>query len=198
MSQLIPLPNFFKKAQKIKKEKMDKPKRDSRKKKSGKATPVTELPPLTPIEQQVPRTFAAIASLATDFTKNVKEEQDTAEKLVILKNGIQDSVKSLISLSFEKAEVNDLITNDPTFQHLQFFDPSAIFTSDLDTLQVAKVLSMLTTMQTTLTNLANKPSPPISNPKTDEKSLARLEKVSFHLIEKISTWNSRNNVHFSW
>ena len=155
----------------------DKPKRDGRKKKSDKATPVTDLPPMTPIDQSKPRTFAAIATQATNFTKTVKEEQDTAEKLTILKNGIHEAVKSFISLSFEKAEVNDLITNDPAFQHLQFFDQSAIFTSDLDTLQVARVLSMLTTIQSTLTGLTNKPIQTVSNPKTDDKTISRLEKV---------------------
>ena len=155
----------------------DKPKRDSRKKKSEKATPTTDLPPMTPIEQAQPRTFAAIATLATNFTKTAKEEQDSAEKLNILKNGIQNTVKSLISLSFEKSEVNDLITNDPAFQHLQFFDPSAIFTSDLDSLQVARVLSMLTSIQDTLTGLSKKPIQSVSNPKTDDKTVTRLEKV---------------------
>ena len=174
MSKIIPLPNFYKQSEKAKKEKImqEKQKRESRKKKADQPS---EPPPLTEVDQSKPRTFASITTLANNFTKKVKEEQNTAEKLVLLKNGIHGALKSFISIAFEKADVNDLISNDPAFQHLQFFDPSAIFTADLDSLQVGKVLSMITNLQDTVTKLVEKSKSSPSN--LDERIIKRLEAV---------------------
>ena len=176
MSKLIPLPNFYKKAETLKKAKImqEKKKREARKKKGDTSA---EIPPLTEVESNPkPRSFSTVTTLANDFTKKVKEEQDTAEKLVLLKNGIHDALKNFVSIAFEKADVNDLISNEPAFQHLQFFDPSAIFTADMDSLQVGKVLSMITNLQDTVTKLVEKPRPAASN--IDEKIIKRLETVS--------------------
>ena len=94
----------------------------------------------------------------------------------MLKDGISVAVKEFISISFEKAEVNDLITNDPSFHHLQFFDPGAIFTADMDSLQIAKVMSMITNLQSTVDKLAKKPS---GGSGLTNQMVERFEKVKF-------------------
>ena len=175
MSKIIPLPNFYKQAENAKKQRkmQEKQKREARKKKGETSA---EIPPLTEMDQTKPRSFSAITTLANNFTKKVKEEQDTAEKLDLLKKGIHEALKTFVSIAFEKAEVNDLISNDPAFQHLQFFDPTAIFTADMDKLQVAKVLSLISNLQETVTKLVEAPKSVGSN--LDEKIVKRLETVS--------------------
>ena len=171
MSTLIPLPNFYKKAEKAKKRMVDK----KSKKKAGDIE-ISEPPKPTLISEQRPRTFATVTSLGNTVTKKVKEETDETVKLDLLKSGIADCIKQLVSIAFEKADVNDLISNDPAFQPLQFFDPMAIFTKDINSLQAGKVLSMISNLQDTVVTLSEK----YANEKNDHKDfLAKLEKVKF-------------------
>ena len=136
------------------------------------------MPSPTPIENSKPRTFATVTTLGNNLSKQVKDEPDEAQKLSLLKAGIFDAVKKFISITFEKAEVNDLITNHAEFQHLQFFDPTAIFRQDLDSLQAAKVLSMIENLQKTVVDLSEKNS---SVSVANQVLLAKMDKVQSFL-----------------
>ena len=92
----------------------------------------------------------------------------------LLKDGISEAVQEFISVAFEKAEVNDLISNDPAFKHLQFYDPGAIFTADMDSLQIAKVMSMITNLQESVTNISKKQTTSLTNSMAE-----RFEKVYY-------------------
>ena len=98
------------------------------------------------------------------------------EKLEFLKDGISEAVKEFISITFENAEVNDLIANEPAFKHLEFFDPGAIFTADMDSLQVAKVMSMISNMQEQITVIANK-QPTVVKSNLNGQIADRIENV---------------------
>ena len=91
----------------------------------------------------------------------------------MLKDGISQAVREFISIAFEKAEVNDLISNDPDFKHLQFYDPGAIFTADMDSLQIAKVMSMITNLQETVNTISKKQTTSLTNTMAE-----RFEKVN--------------------
>lgn len=126
------------------------------KKKGGDASS-SEMPPkMDPITATKARTFATVTSMGNTVTKKVLEEPDQTEKLAILKSGITDCIKQFVSIAFERADVNDLISNDPNFQPLQYFDPSAIFTKDINSLQAAKVMSMITGVQESVQGLSEK------------------------------------------
>ena len=172
MSKLVPLPNFYKIIEKNRK--MNKPKETKTRKKNKTAPPTPEL-----IESVQPRTFDSVVKIGTDCAEKVKNTLDTEEKLCLLKDGISDAVKELISIAFERAEVNDLISNESTFQHLQYFDPGAIFNADADSLQVAQVMSMISNLQETVTKLAVKQPSGL-----EEKMVTRIEKVKL-VIEKL-------------
>ena len=98
------------------------------------------------------------------------------EKLDFLKDGISEAVKEFISIAFENAEINDLIANEPSFKHLEFFDPGAIFTADMDSLQVAKVMSMISNIQGKMDSLSTKMAPS-KQQSLDGKLVERIEKV---------------------
>ena len=115
-------------------------------------------------------------NLGEKIAAKVKNSEDLGEKLEFLKDGISEAVKEFISITFENAEVNDLIVNEPSFNHLEFFDPGAIFTADMDSLQVAKVMSMITNVQEQVTALANK-NTPSTNSNVDGALLSRIENV---------------------
>ena len=102
----------------------------------------------------------------------MRKEKDPAIKLEMLKDGISNTVREFISICFERAEVNDLISNEPIFKHLEFYDPGAIFTADMDSLQVAKVMSMISNLQDTVTTMSKKSSASLTNQMAE-----RFEKV---------------------
>ena len=168
MRKIIPLPNFYKIAEKTK---MSKDKRKTKK----SAQTDSEMQPMTELSSAKMRTFASIATAANKMVTKVKEVNDEKEKMDMLKVGLQDCVRQLIEVSFERAEVNDIIVNQPDFQYLKFYDPSAIFTADLDKVQTAKVMSSLTNLQDTVLKVAQKPT---NSTALDEKLVKRLEKVS--------------------
>ena len=176
MSKLIPLPNFYKKSEQAKRKMVDK-------KTKKKEKEIPPMPSPTLIDSSKPRTFATVATIGNNLSKQVKDETDEAKKLSILKSGIFDAVKKFISITFEKAEVNDLITNHAEFQHLQFFDPTAIFRQDLDSLQAAKVLSMIDNLQKTVVNLSEKNS---SVSVANQVLLAKLDKVIKFICSRLS------------
>ena len=127
-------------------------------KKSKKKTDASssEMPKADTIADVKTRTFATVTALGNTITKKAKEETDETEKLTILKQGIADCIKQFVSIAFERADVNDLITNEPAFQHLQFFDPMAVFSKDMDSLQTGKVMSMISNLQKTVVSLSEK------------------------------------------
>ena len=147
----------------------------------------SEPPRPDPIPDVKSRTFATVTTMGNTMAKKVKEEKDETVKLELLKNGIADCVKQFVSIAFEKADVNDLITNDPAFQPLQFFEPMAIFTKDLDSLQAAKVMSMISNLQETVGKLSEKCS--VDN-QTHQDILGKFDKVRY--TQFIMTLNNDN------
>ena len=97
----------------------------------------------------------------------------------MLKDGITDTVHEFISICFERAEVNDLISNEPNFKHLQFYDPGAIFTADMDSLQVAKVMSMITNLNETVTKMAKKQGATLTNQMVERFEKVRMDRLFF-------------------
>ena len=100
----------------------------------------------------------------------------------MLKDGISDAVKEFISIAFERAEVNDLIANDDAFKHLQFYDPGAIFTADMDSLQIAKVMSMISNLQETVTNISKKQTSSLTNSMAERFEKVKLYAVFYRLL----------------
>ena len=139
--------------------------------------------PVAPQPEKLPgtkmRTFSAVTTAGNKCVMNVQEAEDLETKLIVLKDGLSAAIKDLISITFERAEINDLITNEPSFQHLQFYDPSSVFSADADSLQVAQIMSMISNLQQTVTNMVSKQSKPV-----DEKLIQRLEKVFFEVFYK--------------
>ena len=136
------------------------------KKKEKVMPPPEEIPPMRV------RTFDTVSTLGDECAAKVKETEDLGDKLEFLKDGLSAAVRELISIAFERAEVNDLVTNEPSFQHLQFFDPSSIFNADVDSLKVAQVMSLLTNLQSQVDKLVKQPASGV-----DETLVLRLEKV---------------------
>ena len=99
----------------------------------------------------------------------------------LLKDGITETVKEFISIAFESAEINDLIVNEPSFKHLEFFDPGAIFTADMDSLQVAKVMSMISNLQDQMKTLSTKVTS-TKQPPLNGQIVERIENVGFQPI----------------
>ena len=77
-------------------------------------------------------------------------------KLQIFKDGMQEAIKEFINISFERADINDLITNDPKFQPLQYFDPAAVFKADMNSLQMGQVLSFMENLQASVDKIEQK------------------------------------------
>ena len=107
--------------------------------------------------------------MGNNFTKIVRETDDTSEKLELFLDGIHDSIKEFVSIAFEKADINNLITDDEKFKFLQFFDPAAIFKADKNSLKTAQVMSILTDIQS---KMSSKPA------QASVKTLERMEKVN--------------------
>ena len=154
------LPDFYQLIE-IKANKMA-PKKDK-----TSATP-TNIQPMEVMEGNKPRTYTAVTVLGNKFTAIVKEEPDKEKKLMEFLKGIHDAIRTFVSISFERAELNDLITNDPDFQHLLHFDPSAIFNADANSLKTAQVMSILTDIQ------AKVKKPSVENV---QETLDRVDKV---------------------
>ena len=110
------------------------------------ATPAN-IQPMENVEGKKPRTYSCVTQLGNRFTAIVKEEPDNKKKLKEFLRGIHDAIRELVSISFERADMLDLITNDPTFQYLMHYDPSAIFNADANSLKTAQVMSILTDIQ---------------------------------------------------
>lgn len=127
------------------------------------------MPPADTIKPPKVRTFTAVTNMGNKFTELVKMA-DEDQKLQLFLDGVHDSIKELVSISFERAEINDLITNKPEFQKLQFFDPSAIFNAESNALKTGQVMSILTDIQTKCNKSAFEPS---------KKVVDRLEKVRY-------------------
>ena len=168
MSKLIPLPNFYKKAEKLKMSK------EKSARKTKKDQQDQDPPSLTQVPNAKMRTFNAITTAANKMITKVKESEEDVDKIDALKNGIQDCVRQFVSISFERAEVNDIIVNQPDFQYLQNYDPTAIFSADLNKVQVAKVMSAISNVQELVVKLTNKTP---SGPGVDDQLITRLEKV---------------------
>lgn len=179
MSKLIPLPNFYKKAEKLKREMVEK----KSKKKVSDASSSDQPPKPDLIGEPKSRTFATVTNMGNTVTKKVREEENEEMKLDILKKGLADCIKQFVSIAFEKADVNDLITNDPNFQHLQFFNPMAVFSKDMDSLQAGQVMSMISNLQETVLKLTEKCS---ADTKANQDIFAKFEKVSCKLIAYLS------------
>ena len=108
--------------------------------------------------------------MGNNFTKTVKETDDNSEKLELFLEGIHDSIREFVSIAFEKADINDLITNNEKFKFLQFFDPAAIFKADKNSLKTTQVMSILTDIQS---KMSSKPA------QAPIKMLERMEKVNY-------------------
>ena len=135
----------------------------------------TPMPAAEPIDTDKVRPFTSVTTMGNKFTKKVKDEPDEQEKLKLLKTGITDCIKQFISIAFERAEVNDLITNQPDFQHLQFFDPSAIFSAEASETQMGQMLSMMTNLQETVIRVTSK----------SDGNQAQAEKRQAELVNKL-------------
>ena len=174
LMKIVPLeqlPNFYKKSEKMRKQKAQE--------KVDKADKTDKPPKMTP-QTDKQRTFSAVTTLGNNFTAKVKEESDESEKLALLKQGIVNAVKQFVSIACEKAEVNDLIAENPDFKHLQFTDPAAMFKPDEDALNLAQILSSISNLQETVVNLVNKNNSPT------EAFTARIEKVYPQIVfEKV-------------
>ena len=109
----------------------------------------------------------------------MKETADEGEKLVLLQEGLSKAITEFISIAFERAEVNDLISNQPEFKHLQFLDPDVIFSAEKADMNSAKIMSLISNLQETVTTLLSK-----SDKKTDlaDQLVNRLEKVFMRLF----------------
>ena len=114
--------------------------------------------------------------MANTFTAKVKEIEDTEEKLETFKNGIHDVIKEVIGVSFEKADLLELMANNPKFQPLQYYDPTAIFRSDMDSLQMGQVLSLIANVQNAVDKLVDQ------GPKSGEL-IPRLEQVKLFFYD---------------
>ena len=100
-------------------------------------------------------------------------------KLELFKNGVQEAIREFISISFEKADINDLISGNPNFQQLQYFDPNAVFKSDLNSLQMGQMLSFMNDLQKSIAKLDEKISQ-VQEP--DSELVNRLLKVKKGLL----------------
>ena len=148
-------------------------------KKKEKPADTADMPPCEAIKPNKPRTYASVVTLSNNFTAKVKDEVDETKKLEFLKEGIVEAVKSFISITFERADVNDLISNHSDFKHLQHFDPAAIFNADVNALHTTKVLSMISNLQETVVKLVEKPS---KAPALPQPLINKLEKVKYEYI----------------
>ena len=117
-----------------------------------------------------PRTFSKATQMANTFAAKVKEMENVDEKLETFKNGMHDVIREIMGVAFEKADLLELIGNNPKFQPLQYYDPMAIFRSDMDSLQIGQVLSAIANIQNKVDKLVD------NGPKSDEL-IPRLEKV---------------------
>ena len=92
--------------------------------------------------------------MANNFTAKVKETEDENEKLVLFKQGVHDVIKEVIGVAFEKADILHLVGSNPNFQPLQYYDPTAVFKQDMDSLQMGQVLSLIANVQNSVDKLA--------------------------------------------
>ena len=91
-----------------------------------------------------------------------------------MQNGIAKAIAEFISIAFERADVNDPISNQPEFKHLQFLDPNVMFSAEKADMNSAKIMSLISNLQDTVTTLLSKSDKksPLS-----EQLINRLEKV---------------------
>ena len=104
----------------------------------------------------------------------MKETDDEAEKLEILQAGLSKAISEFISIAFERAEVNDLISNQPEFKHLQFLDPDALFSAEKADINSAKIMNLISNLQDTVTTLLSKSD---KKGEVPAQLIDRLEKV---------------------
>ena len=95
-----------------------------------------------------------------------------------MQEGLSKAITEFISIAFERAEVNDLISNQPDFKHLQFLDPDVMFSAEKADINSAKIMSLISNLQETVTTLLSK-SDKKANCST--QLIERLEKVGYHL-----------------
>ena len=117
----------------------------------------------------------------------MKEATDDQIKLDLFKNGVTEGIKEFIGVAFEKADILDLIANHEEFQPLQFYNPAAVFDSNVDAMQKGQILSMLTNVQTSVEKMAKTPAS--SN---DPKLMARIEKALQAVDKKASEDQFKN------
>ena len=96
--------------------------------------------------------------MANTFTANVKEAENEQEKLVLFKQGVHDVIKEIIGVAFEKADILHLVGSNPNFQPLQYYNPTAVFKQDMDSLQIGQVLSLIANVQNSVDKLAAAPT----------------------------------------
>ena len=114
-------------------------------------------------------------NLGTKFTDQIRKSTDHDEKLDLLQKGLSDAVEKFALIAFERADVNDLITNDPKFKHFQFIKPDNMFVTETDPIHSAKIMSMISNLQeTVVTLLSKKDKNSVQNDQVE-----RLEKVLF-------------------
>ena len=92
----------------------------------------------------------------------------------MLQEGLSKAIAEFISIAFERADVNDLISNQPEFKHLKFLDPDVLFSAEKADMNSAKIMSLISNLQDTVVNLLSK------SDKTDtvpSQLIDRLEKV---------------------
>ena len=97
-----------------------------------------------------------MTTIGNKFTTKVKETEDNEEKLKIFKLGVQEAIRELINISFERSDINDLIAQEPEFRQLQHFDATAVFSADMDSLQMGQVLSLISNLQCSVDNISEK------------------------------------------
>ena len=108
------------------------------------------------------------------MTDKVKDSTDNAEKYTLLHEGLLDLLKRMCSIAFERAEVNDLITNDPDFKCFKFVNPENIFSVEVDPIHSAKIMSMISNLHDTVNGLVSKSD----NNTESQNTVTRLEKVN--------------------
>ena len=111
---------------------------------------------------------------------------DENEKLEKFVSGVQEAIKEFINIAFERADLLDLIANRSNFQYLNHFNPAAVFDADLNTLQVGKVFSLITDVQSSIDKLVKQGPRVTAKPNAaSEGSIDRLEKVRSSIIFEI-------------
>ena len=113
--------------------------------------------------------------LGTKLAESIRNTTDEDEKLELLQKGLTEAVERFVLIAFERADVNDLISNNPNFKHFQFVKPDNMFMAESDPIHSAKIMSMITNLQETVVTLLSKKD---KNQTQNNDQIDRLEKVT--------------------